>query len=390
MSFNFDALIDRRSPGCVKWSHYPEDVLPMWVADMDFAVAEPITRALQARVAHGVFGYEMPTAALREAIVGWLARRHGWHIHADHIVFLPGLVSGLNAVCRAVGRLGDRAACLSPIYPPFLSAPVNQGMAIDVVPMAVSSDAGGRLRYEIDFDALERAITPRTTLLLHCHPHNPIGHEFSRDDNRRLAELCLRHGLTLCSDEIHGDLTLDGAPHTPVAALAPEIAGVTITLMAPSKTFNVPGLGCSMAIIPNAELRKRVNKASSGIVPHVNVLGYIAAIAAYTEGETWLAKLQSYLTGNRDYLVNYFDTHLPQFKVTAPEATYLAWIDCRESGIEGNAQKFFLDQAKVAFNEGANFGKEGEGFIRLNFGCPRGLLVEGLERMQGALVHHAV
>lgn len=385
MSFNFDALIDRRSPGCVKWSHYPEDVLPMWVADMDFAVAEPITRALQARVAHGVFGYEMPTAALREAIVGWLARRHGWHIHADHIVFLPGLVSGLNAVCRAVGRLGDRAACLSPIYPPFLSAPVNQGMAIDVVPMAVSSDAGGRLRYEIDFDALERAITPRTTLLLHCHPHNPIGHEFSRDDNRRLAELCLRHGLTLCSDEIHGDLTLDGAPHTPVAALAPEIAGVTITLMAPSKTFNVPGLGCSFAVVSDPKLRARLLHADSGLLPHVNALGLAAAQAAYTECDAWLDALLRYLTGNRDALAAFLAQRLPSIKATFPDATYLSWWDCRGAGIEGNPYPYFLKHAKVAFSDGSGFGPGGEGFVRFNFGCPRAQMMDALERVARAL-----
>jgi len=388
MSFNFDHIVERGNSDSAKWHHYGEGVLPMWVADMDFASPAPVLAALHQRIDHGVFGYGGESTRLQEVIGERLARLYNWQVDADAIVFLPGLVCGLNVVSRAIGKAGDGVLVSTPVYPPFLSAPVNQDRELQTAPLAVETK-DGHLYYSFDDHAFEAAIQANTELFILCNPHNPVGRAYTKTELLRMAELCESNNLVICSDEIHCDLLLGGTEHTPIAALDPEIANRTITLMAPSKTFNVPGLGCSMAIIPNPELRKRVNRASSGIVPHVNVLGYTAAIAAYTEGEGWLADLQAYLTGNRDYLVNFFDTHLPQFKVTAPEATYLAWIDCRESGIAGNAQKFFLEQGKVAFNEGANFGKEGEGFIRLNFGCPRPLLAEGLERMRDALAQHA-
>jgi cystathionine beta-lyase len=385
MLYNFDAIIDRRSSGCAKWTDYPADVLPMWVADMDFQAAEPIVRALQERVAHGVFGYEMPSPALREAIVAWLARRQGWRVQPDHIVFLPGLVSGLNVVCRAIGRLGDRAVTLTPTYPPFLSAPVNQGMAIDTVQLRQHADRSGHIRYEIDFDALEKAISPRTTLFMHCHPHNPIGHEYSAEDNRRIAEICLKRGLVLCSDEIHGDLMLDGARHTSPAALGPEIADIAITLMAPSKTFNIPGLGCSFAVVENARLRERLQHAESGILPGVNALGMTAARAAYTEGDAWLDALLRYLTESRNVLSEYLAQRIPSITATHPSATYLSWWDCRQAGIDGNPYRFFLKRAKVALSDGAGFGPGGDGFVRFNFGCPRAQMIEALDRIAGAL-----
>jgi cystathionine beta-lyase len=385
MTFDFDAVIDRRNSGSVKWTYYPADVIPMWVADMDFAAPEPVVRALHARVSHGLFGYEAPSLALREAVVGWLARHYDWHVHADELVFLPGLVSGLNAVCRAYGHLGDRAVALSPVYPPFLSAPVNQGMAIDAVPLLSREDRPGRVRYEIDFDALQQAITPRTSVLIHCHPHNPIGHEYSPEDNRRLAELCLRHGLILCSDEIHGDLMLNGARHVPIASLGPEIAAITVTLMAPSKTFNLPGLGCSFAVVSDATLRQRLQNADSGILPHPNALGLAAAEAAYSGCDAWLEALLRYLTANRNTLAEYLAQRHPAIKATYPQATYLSWWDCRGIGIDGNPFRHFLKYAKVALADGAGFGPGGEGFVRFNFGCPRAQMMEALERISAAL-----
>lgn len=384
MSFDFDKVVERGSSDSSKWRQYGAGVIPMWVADMDFASPEPVIAALHHRIDHGVFGYGGESKRLQEVICERLARLYNWQVAADAVVFLPGLVCGLNVVSRAIGKPGDGVIVSTPVYPPFLSAPTNQDRQLQPAALAVESKAG-HLYYSFDDNAFEAAIQANTELFILCNPHNPVGRAYSKAELLRMAELCESNNLVICSDEIHCDLLLGGVEHTPIAALDPQIAQRTITLMAPSKTFNVPGLGCSMAIVPDPELRKRLNKAASGIVPHVNVLGYIAAIAAYTEGEEWLAGLQNYLTGNRDYLVNFFDTELPQFKVTVPEATYLAWIDCRESGIADNAQKFFLDKGKVAFNEGANFGTEGEGFIRLNFGCPRPLLVEGLARMKAAL-----
>lgn len=384
MSTAFDEIVDRRNSGCAKWGMYGEDIIPMWVADMDFKTPEPILRALQDRVAHGVFGYELPSDALREAVAAWLDRRYGWRITPTDIVFLPGLVSGLNLVCRAFGHIGESAVVLAPVYPPFLTAPGNQGMGLDTAQLALRQ-AGDAITYDVDFDAFERAITPRTKLFIHCHPHNPVGRDYTREENQRLAEMCIKHDVLICADEIHCDLMLGGAPHMPVAALSPEVAERTITLMAPSKTFNIPGLGCSFAIVQNAKLRQRLLQAESGILPHVNALGLAATKAAYTECDAWLAELQDYLTGNRDALLTYLREHMPAIASTRPEATYLAWLDCRSADIEGNAYQFFLKRAKVALSDGAAFGPGGQGFVRFNFGCPRAQMMEALDRMANAL-----
>jgi cystathionine beta-lyase len=380
----FDVIVDRRDSGCAKWSAYEEDVLPMWVADMDFKSPEPILAALQARVAHGVFGYELPSRALHEAIVAWLDKRYQWKITPSNIVFLPGLVAGVNAACRAYGHIGESAVVLAPVYSPFLTAPGNQGMSLDTTRLTCRED-GNHIRYEVDFDAFERAITPRTKLFIHCHPHNPIGHEYTLEENRRLAEICIKHDLIICSDEIHCDLMLGDSTHEPMAALSPEIAERTITLMAPSKTFNVPGLGFSFAVVQNQRLRQRLQQAGSGILSHVNALGLAAAHAAYTECDAWLAELQAYLTKNRDTLVRFVNEHMPAIHTTNPEATYLAWFDCRSAGVESNPFQFFLKHARVALSDGATFGTGGEGFVRFNFGCPRAQMVEALERMAIAL-----
>lgn len=384
MGYDFDTIIDRRASDSAKWHFYNEDVLPMWVADMDFRSPEPILRAMHERVDHGVFGYGGLTAKLREVICERMARLYNWEIHPEAVVSLPGLVCGLNVVSRAIGERGDGALVSTPVYPPFLSAPTNQDRELHSAPLALE-ERNGHLFYSFDAATFEAAIRPNTRLFILCNPHNPTGRAYTRTELTQMAEISQRHNLVICSDEIHCDLLLGGTQHVPLASLAPEIAERTITLMAPSKTFNVPGLGCSLAIIPNAELRKQMQKASNGIVPHVNLMGYAAAVAAYAECQDWLDELRSYLTGNRDYVVNYIAQELPQLRVTVPEATYLAWIDCRASGIDGNPQRFFLEQAKVALNDGGAFGQEGEGFVRLNFGCSRELLEQGLASMRQAL-----
>ncbi|MBX3009940.1 MAG: PatB family C-S lyase [Caldilineaceae bacterium] len=384
MAYDFDTIIDRRASDSAKWHFYSEDVLPMWVADMDFRSPEPILRAMHERIDHGVFGYGGVTAQLREVICERMARLYNWKVHPEAIVSLPGLVSGLNVVSRAIGDRGDGVLVNTPVYPPFLSAPTNQERELQSAPLA-KEEKQGLLHYSLDVAALTQALQANTRLFILCNPHNPIGRAYTRAELQQLAEFCLRHDLVICSDEIHCDLLLGSTQHIPLASLDPEIAERTITLMAPSKTFNVPGLGCSLAIIPNAGLRQKLQKASNGIVPHVNLLGYTAAVAAYAECEDWLQELRTYLTANRDLLVETITREMPQLRVTVPEATYLGWIDCRESGIEGNPQKFFLEQAKVALNDGVPFGDGGEGFVRLNFGCPRGLLEQGLASMQRAL-----
>ena len=388
MSFNFDETVDRASSNAAKWNYYGKDVLPMFVADMDFRTAEPILRALHQRLDHGVFGYEFPLPFMAETVVNWVDKRYDWKIKAEDVVFMPGLVSGLNVISRATGRIGDNTITLTPTYFPFMSAPQNQGMSVTKVTLkAVPQD--DRLHYEIDFDAFEKAITPRTALFLHCHPHNPVGREFTVEENRRLAEICIKNNVTICSDEIWCDLTLPGTKHVPLASLSEEIAQNTITLMAPSKSFNLPGLGCSFAIIQNKRLRQQVMSAKDGIIPLVNAMGLTACHAAYTEGEPWLLALQSYLVENRDVARDYISENMPEIKTTNPDSTYLLWLDANEAmkkaNVETSPYKFFMDKAKVALVDGPQFGPGGEGCVRLNFGCPRSQLLEALDRMQGAL-----
>ncbi len=384
MRFDFDTVPERRGGDSVKWERYGPEVLPMWVADMDFASPEPIIRALQQRVAHRVFGYGAIPPQLPALLCERLLQRYRWTVEPDQIVFLPGLVSGLNVVCRAVGESGDGVLVQTPVYPPFLAAPAAQDRRLQTAELAVGRH-GEWLYYEPDFDTLNGAVTARTRLFILCHPHNPVGRVYTAVELAQLAEFCVRHDLVICSDEIHCDLLLGGQRHQPLATLDVAIANRCITLMAPSKTFNIAGLGISFAIIQDAALRRRFKAAMAGIVPPINILGFTAALAAYRDCEDWLTALLVYLTANRDYLLTFVQRHLPGIRATCPEATYLAWLDCRQAKLPANPQSFLLERARVAFNDGATFGPGGEGFIRLNFGCPRALLAEGLERIGSAL-----
>ena len=383
MPYDFDHSPIRRGTDSLKWQRYGA-ALPLWVADMDFAAPEPVLAALHERVTHGVFGYGAPPEELTEILCARMAERYGWAVAPEQIVYLPGLVSGLNVVCRAVGEPGDEVLVQTPVYPPFLTAPEHQDRRL-VTAELCAERRDGRLHYSFDDTAFAAAMGSRTRLFILCHPHNPVGRAFSVDELSRLATLCERHDLTICSDEIHCDLLLDRRRHTPLAALAPDIAQRCITLMAPSKTFNIAGLGASFAIIQHPELRRRFKQAMRGIVPDANILSLSAALAAYRHGDDWLRALLDYLTANRDYLVEYVARHLPGISSTVPEATYLAWLDCRGANLPGNPHQFFLKKADVALNDGATFGPGGEGFVRLNFGCPRSMLTEGLERMRAAL-----
>ncbi len=384
MKFNFDQLIDRRHSDSGKWNYFDQDVLPLWVADMDFASPPAVLEALHQRIDHGVFGYGMDPQELSAEICDRMQRLYNWSVSPEEIIYLPGLVCGTNLVCRAVGQPGDSVLVQTPIYPPFLSAPANHEQELVTAPLTLTG-SGRTIGYEIDFDVFEAAIQPNTRLFILCNPHNPIGRGYSAAEQLKMAEICARHNVVICSDEIHSDLLLNGAEHVPLATLSPEIGQNTITLLAPSKTFNVPGLGCSMAIVPNKTLREKVKKAALGIVPHVNVLGYAAALAAYQHGQDWLDELLVYLAANRDFVVDFVTQQLPMLRTTVPNATYLAWLDCRETGINGNPQQFFLKEAKVALNSGADFGADGKGFVRLNFGCPRATLEQALQQMKTAL-----
>ncbi len=376
--FDFDEVIDRRREASEKWEKYRgREIIPMWVADMDFRSPPAVVDALCRRAAHGVFGYTAAPAALVEAVVAMLAGDYGWRVDPAWIVWLPGLVTGLNVTCRAVGAEGDEVVTLVPVYPPFLSAPVNSRRGLLRVPMREEGN-----RWSIDFERLEQAITPRSRLFMLCNPHNPVGRVFDRPELERLAELCLRREMVICADEIHCGLLLDPAKrHIPIATLGPEVAERSITLMAPSKTFNLAGLGCAFAVIPSEPLRRRFREAKAGIVPMINPFGYLAATVAFRECEPWRRALVDYLRGNRDRLAEAIKGMAGALAMAPVEGTYLAWIDVRQTGLPDPVR--FFEEAGVGLQDGRDFA--GEGFVRLNFGCPRSVLEEALRRMGRAL-----
>jgi len=375
--YDFDASIDRRHTASLKWEKYGDkDILPLWVADMDFRSPPSVVQALERRVEHGVYGYGVPPVGLTEIVCETLAGKYGWQVEAEHLVWLPGLVCGLNVACRAVGGEQDEVMSLVPIYPPFLTAPKNSGRRLVTAPLVIKDN-----RWFMDFEELEKSITPKTRLLLFCNPHNPVGRVFSRREIERLVSLCLKNNIFICSDEIHCDLILDpDMKHIPTATVSPEAAACTITLMAPSKTFNIPGLGCSFAVIENRQLRRRFIGAMAGIVPQVNILGFSAAEAAYREGWQWLEVLLEYLRQNRRITEEAIGA-MADLSMCPVEATYLAWIDARR--IEPVSPALFFETYGIGLSEGSEFGTPG--FVRLNFGCRRPLLQEALKRMEKAV-----
>lgn len=390
MKYDFDRIQNRRDTDSIKWRKYDPDVLPMWVADMDFISPQPVVQALKERVEQGIFGYPQEPPGLRPAIIDRLAERYGWHVQPEDLMLLPGVVKGFNLACHALASPGGGALIQTPVYFPFLDAPGNAGLVRQEMELSYSPDLGENGQaYSIDPGAFEAAITPQTRLFILCNPHNPIGRVFRQAELEGMAQACLRHNVVICSDEIHGDLIYSGHRHIPIASLDPEIAQNTITLMAPSKTFNLPGLQCSVAIIQNPELRRKFDQARQGLVGWVNLMGMTAALAAYRDGSDWLDQVLAYLEANRDYVYEYVRNELPGVRMTKPEGTYLAWLDCRQAGIEGDPFEFFLEKGRVALNDGATFGKGGEGFVRLNFGCPRPMLTQALERMKKALGDHS-
>jgi cystathionine beta-lyase len=375
--FDFDTLVERRGTASLKWDRYKgRDIIPLWVADMDFQSPPAVINALKQRVAYGVFGYTIPPDELNEVVVGMLASNYDWIVKPEWLVWLPGLVCGLNVTCRAAGEDDDDVMTAVPVYPPFLTAPGNSRRNLIKVPLKEIDN-----RWEFDFDRIEESITDKTRLFILCNPHNPIGRAFTREELSTLADICHKHDIVICSDEIHCDLILDRDKiHIPTATLNAEAAARTITLMAPSKTFNLPGLGTAFAVISEKNLRRRFKKAMAGIVPGVNALGYTAARAAFAECADWHAALLEYLRGNRDTVAQAV-RRIPRLSMAPLEATYLAWIDMRATGLENPA--VFFEHAGVGLQDGAEF--DGPGFVRLNFGCSRILLEKALQRMTAAM-----
>ncbi len=383
MPANFDTVIDRRRTGSLKWGRYEgRDILPLWVADMDFAAPDCVLDAIRARLDHGVLGYSAPHPGVNDSVLAYLARAHGIDdATPDWIHWLPGLVPAKSMACRAVGQPGEGVLIQTPVYPPFFHVHKDAGKRLVRVPLASDSATNGG--WAIDFDALEAAVTPDTRVFLFCNPHNPVGRAWGQADVERIADFCLRHDLLLVSDEIHCDLILDPAvTHYSAARLQGPIRDRLIVLMAASKTYNLPGLALAWALIPDAGLRLQFRAAGGKLIPELNPLSYHATQAALDHGEPWRQELLAYLRGNRDYLRAFLQERLPAIKMADPlEATYLAWLDPRELGIE-RPQPFF-EAAGVALSEGADFGAPG--FLRLNFGCPRSTLEQALARMEQAL-----
>ncbi|MBK9125933.1 MAG: putative C-S lyase [Chloroflexi bacterium] len=386
IQYDFDCVIERRSSGSAKWNKYDADVLPMWVADTDFPVPQPVIDALHARLDHPLFGYQFASSSARDAVVDYVQRRYGWQIAPEDVIFAPNLIAAINQLIKVIGVAGHEVLLLPPIYPPFIAAPPNFGHPIRYAQMTLTS-SGQRMRYEIDFDALEAAITPATKLLIMSSPHNPTGRTFSRAEQERLAEFCLRHGIRVISDEIHCDLILEPEiKHVPFATVSPEAAANTVTLMSPSKTFNMPGLQASFGIVTDKTMRAAIKAEQDRyIVPGLGALSWVALEAALRHGDDYREQLVPYLRANRDVVLDFVERELPGVKVTVPEATFLAWLDFRDTSIGDDPFTHLLERGRVALNDGKTFGPGGGGFARLNFGCPRVTLLDGLERIKRTL-----
>lgn len=376
MAFNFDEGIDRRHSDSLKWNKFSQNVLPMWIADMDFRSPPCIAEALQARIQHGVFGYGARPTELIDIITERLAVRYHWRIRPEWLVFLPGVVSGLNLSVRAFTSASESTIAPTPIYPPFRKAALLAQRPQLNAPLRLKEK-----RWVIDLDSLKASITGSEKLLMLCNPQNPGGTVYRRDELEQQLTFAQRHDLIVCSDEIHCDLLLEpGAKHIPFATLSEDAAQRSITLLSPSKTFNIAGLGASVAVIPNAELRRKFKAARAGIVPEVDILALTAAAAAWREGEPWLQALLVYLHANRDKLSEAVNG-IPGLSIQPPEASYLGWVDASELGVENPAQ-LFLD-AGLGFSPGADFGETR--FVRINFGCTAAVLDEAIRRLQNAV-----
>ncbi len=375
--FDFDMPVDRKNTSSLKWDRYKgRDITPLWVADMDFVSSPAVIDALRQRVEHGVYGYTDASQELVDVIRQMLKKEYGWEVSEKWLVWLPGLVTGLNVSCRCIGGKGDEVITAVPVYPPFLTAPVFSDRKLVTFNMIKKNG-----QWVYDFKQLEQVTTSRTKMLLLASPHNPTGRVFTSQELTRLADFCMQRNIIICSDEIHSGLVLDkDKKHIPTACLDDKIAKKTITLMAPSKTYNLPGLGFSFAVIPDPGLRKQFKKAMHGIVPHVNTFGYTAALAAYRDSEKWHGALLNYLRENSK-IVEETINRIPGLNTTHVEATYLAWIDARDLRIKDTAG--FFEKAGVGLSDGKDFGAPG--FLRLNFGCPKKLLEESLAKMEAAV-----
>lgn len=379
MRYNFDEVLKRKGTNSVKWDSNIEDILPMWIADMDFKIASPITEAMKKIAEQEIYGYSTIPEEYYEAVCSWFENIHSWRIDKKWIIYTTGVVPILGLLVRIFIKPGDKVIIQTPIYQHFYKAISDNGG--EIIQNSLKLDSG---RYFMDFEDLERkASDENTKLLILCNPHNPTGRVWSKDELVRLSEICKKHGILVVSDEIHCDLIYKEHKHIPFSLI--DETSNFIICTAPSKTFNLAALKISNIIIPNEVLRHKVNKvvAIAGL-GRVNIFAVEATIAAYKYGDEWYYQLLEYLFNNVNYIIKFFQEKLPIVNVIKPEGTYLVWIDCRRLNVK-KLEEFFLKEAKVRLNDGSIFGNEGEGFVRINVACPRSVLREGLERIEKAV-----
>lgn len=382
MTPTYPSLNALRARASIKWRFYPEEVIPCWIADMDFDIAPPIKAAMEALIARGELGYPQGYAqsGLNEVFCHRLASRYGWQVNPEQVQFFSDVVQTIYLALLTLSEPGDGVLFQTPIYPPFFSAVAETGRRADTCALAWTDEG-----YRIDFAALERSIDARTRILLLCHPHNPTGRAFTREELEGLAALVLRHDLRVISDEIHADLMLTPRTHIPFASLSPEIAARTLTLTSPSKPFNIAGLCLAAAVFGSPALAKAFARLPEHVRGGRSALGMAAARAAWTEGDAWLEGTLALLRRNRDRIAEFVASRWPGVRHVEPEATYLAWLDFRALDLGMEPQKFFLTQARVGLSEGPAFGEEGKGWVRLNFATSPEVLEEILLRMDRAL-----
>lgn len=378
MIYDFDTVVDRRNSGSIKWNCGPDE-LPMWVADMDFKTAPEIISAFQNRVEHGVFGYSDYTKEWFDAYINWWDRRHGIKYTEEELIFCTGVIPALSSIVRKLTTPNENVVIMTPVYNVFFNSIINNGCRVLEVPLIYDECV-----YSIDYEALEMALqNPQTTLLIMCNPHNPVGKIWDKEVLARVGKLAYDNGVIVVSDEIHCDLTLPGKMYTPFASASEECRMNSISLMAPTKTFNLAGLQTSCIAIPNPRIRHKVWRAvNTDEVAEPNSFALIAAIKAFNEGENWLDELREYISSNRDYVIDELSRKVPEIKVVSEEATYLLWIDI--SGITNDSEEFtkkIREKTGLWITEGTHYGKSGEGFVRMNIACPRVTLVDGVERL---------
>lgn len=385
--YNFDEIIDRRGTNCVKYDQLEErfgdrNLIPLWVADMDFRTPDFIVNALRKRCDHEIFGYTFDSDEYYQSIINWVHYKHDWNIEREWLSYIPGIVKGIALAVQCFTEKNDKIIIQPPVYHPFRIVPESLGREIVYNPLKLGDEG-----YEMDFEQLEQVIDDRCKLLILSSPHNPGGIVWSKETLIRLAEICARRGVLVISDEIHAEMAFPQYKHRPFASVSQEAAGNSITFMAPSKTFNIAGIVTSYAIVPNEVIRKRFYSfLEAGEFNAGTIFAYTATIAAYTYGAEWLQQMRNYVMNNVRFVSDYLKYHIPSIKVYQPQASFLVWLDCRELRLpQEELVALFTKKAGLALNDGAMFGPGGEGFMRLNIGCPRSVLEQALDSLKKAL-----